>query len=184
MYYQFIRRQTDDNGNEKEYLGVDYGSMDFVLLSAIKEQQEEIEKQNEINTILKEELRLLKETVSTLTHQMARFDIDLQQCCLNHQTVGATGSTQNLDDQPHLAQNVPNPFNQQTIIKYYLPKNSAQSQIRVSDSRGNMLKIFELNESGYGQVNIEASSLVPGTYVYELHVGNSRLDTKRMIILK
>lgn len=36
-------KHTDDNGTQTEYLGVDYGAMDFVLINAIKQQQEMIE---------------------------------------------------------------------------------------------------------------------------------------------
>ena len=81
-------------------------------------------------------------------------------------------------------QNVPNPFNRITLIKYYLPKNAAQAHIRISDMNGNLLKVVEAYEKGYGQIVIEANILAPGTYVYELIVGNERIDTKRMIIQK
>ena len=90
----------------------------------------------------------------------------------------------NVNDKAHLAQNIPNPFNQRTVIKYYLPINSANAQIRISDINGAFIKVIDLTESGYGQVEIEAKTLAPGTYIYELIVGEKGIDSKRMIIQK
>lgn len=166
----------------KEYLAVNPGALDYVLINAVKEQQETIVKLEEKLNRKDERINSLETKVDALVSQMIQFDIDLQQCCLSHSNSGATGSTLNLDDKAHLAQNIPNPFNQQTIIKYYLPKDASQAQIRVNDMKGNLLRVVEVYEKGYGQIELEANILAPGTYTYELIVGNERIDTKRMII--
>jgi hypothetical protein len=177
-----------------EYLSFNPSALDFVLINAIKEQQKEIAALEE--TVAKannydDAIQNLQELVAqlqsenqALSSQMAQFDIDLQQCCLSHSSGAVTGSTSGIDDKAHLAQNIPNPFNQQTIIKYYLPKDAAQAQIRINDMKGNSLRVIEVYEKGYGEITLEASIFAPGTYTYELIVGNERIDTKRMIIQK
>ena len=57
-------------------------------------------------------------------------------------------------------------------------------KIRISDMQGNLIKVIEVYEKGYGQITIDATILAPGTYLYELIVGNERIDSKRMIIQK
>ena len=184
-------------------LGLRYAEFVVPLVKAVQEQQEEIEKLQNTNEI-NEDVKALQETVvkqealindlmtamqnqkaetDALILQMAQFDIDLQKCCLHHQESEPAGST-TLNDKAHLAQNFPNPFNQRTIIKYYLPQSADQVQIRISDIRGKLIKVVEVHEKGYGQIEFEANLLAPGTYVYELHVGNERIDSKRMIIQK
>ena len=47
-------KHKDENGTETEYLGVDYGAMDFVLVNAIKELNERLTKLEEENRRLRE----------------------------------------------------------------------------------------------------------------------------------
>jgi hypothetical protein len=44
---------TDDKGQQTEYLGVDYGAMDFVIINAIKELKERVEALEEENRVLR-----------------------------------------------------------------------------------------------------------------------------------
>ena len=42
------------------------------------------------------------------------------------------------------------------------------------DMKGTILWRFDLVESGYGQVEIDANTFAPGTYVYELIIGDNK----------
>lgn len=173
----------DDEG----FLAINYDGVIPVLTEAIKEQQKEIEslKQSDISRTemaeLKERVEKQDLVIQSLIEQMAQYDLDLQKCCLNHQN--GTGSMNgSVDDKAHLAQNVPNPFNEETLIRYYLPKEMSNAEVRILDLHGNLLQVFSLQSTGYGQLVIEANTLAPATYLYELIVNDERIDSKRMII--
>ena len=205
---------VDEKGNSKDYLGVDYGAMDFVIVNAIKEQQNEIEeiqaaiansenyeeeiaalqatilKQEEINRQLLSALQEQGLQLNNLLQQLNQVELDLQHCCLQHQT-GSTNTSGSSEtglhqDQPHLAQNVPNPFSEKTIIRYYIPnsgKGKVESgMIRVMDLKGTVLWRYDLVDSGYGQIEIDANTFAPATYIYELIVGDKKIDSKKMVI--
>ena len=57
---------TDEHGRSEEYLGVDYGAMDFVLVNAVQEQQEIITTQQEQIDELQEQMHLLQEQMRSL----------------------------------------------------------------------------------------------------------------------
>ncbi|MCB0432002.1 MAG: tail fiber domain-containing protein, partial [Mangrovimonas sp.] len=54
--------QSEDGKTKEDYLGVDYGALDFVLINAIKEQQKIIEQQKERITALERRLDNLERT--------------------------------------------------------------------------------------------------------------------------
>lgn len=59
---------SDDGNTKSNYLGVDYGAMDFILVNAIKEQQAEIKNQHDEIQLLKlqvQELRSILNDVVT-----------------------------------------------------------------------------------------------------------------------
>ena len=83
----------------------------------------------------------------------------------------------------YLKQNVPNPANSNTVISYYLPYNAGSAQIKITDIKGSLLKVYNPSK-GEGQVNIKTGELPVGTYNYSLYVNGKSIDTKQMIITK
>ena len=81
-----------------------------------------------------------------------------------------------------IEQNVPNPFNSNTLINYYIPENMGRSAIRINDMNGKLLKSFTVSTHGSGQIAIKANELSKGTYQYSLVVNGKIVDSKKMTI--
>ena len=81
-----------------------------------------------------------------------------------------------------LYQNAPNPFNDQTVIKYELADPNAQAQIMILNMNGKMLKSIDLNNEG--RITIDGRTLEAGMYLYTLVIDGREIDTKRMILTK
>lgn len=83
----------------------------------------------------------------------------------------------------YIKQNAPNPSNNSTIISYYIPNETRNAQILVTDIKGSVLRAYNVSR-GEGQVNIKSGELSSGTYNYTLYMNNNKIDTKQMIIIK
>lgn len=83
-----------------------------------------------------------------------------------------------------LAQNIPNPFNQTTLINYYLPQTTGSAMIRITGMNGETIKSMALNGTGAGQLNVQTAQLAAGTYMYTLIVDGNLVDTKKMVVVK
>jgi hypothetical protein len=83
-----------------------------------------------------------------------------------------------------LYQNYPNPFNPATTIKFTLPVNS-KVKINVYNSLGQLVEtlVDREMESGYHEVNFNASKLASGIYLYQLQTGDY-VSVKKMLLLK
>jgi len=93
-----------------------------------------------------------------------------------------------------LYQNYPNPFNPSTTIKFSLPVES-RAKINIYNSLGQLVEILvdEGMQSGYHEINFDASKLSSGVYFYQLLVSalhskdgkaGSFTQTKKMILLR
>ncbi|MBS1517003.1 MAG: T9SS type A sorting domain-containing protein [Bacteroidetes bacterium] len=88
----------------------------------------------------------------------------------------------------YLRQNFPNPFNPSTTIGYEIPADSKVS-IKVFDITGKEVTtlVNELEHAGYHSVEMNASELTSGIYLYKIEVQdgkNNFSETKRMILIK
>ncbi len=83
-----------------------------------------------------------------------------------------------------LEQNAPNPFNQSTQISYYIPQTAGNAMIMVTDINGRNIKSVQLSAMGSGQISLQTSQLMSGTYTYSLYVDGNLIDTKKMILAK
>jgi hypothetical protein len=83
-----------------------------------------------------------------------------------------------------LYQNYPNPFNPTTTIKFALPVDS-RVKINVYNSLGQLVEtlVDKEMESGYHEVNFNASRLASGVYLYQLQAGEY-ISIKKMLLLK
>ena len=81
-----------------------------------------------------------------------------------------------------LFQNTPNPFSNETEIKYYMPENADNACIYVFSLNGNLLLTKPITQMGNGSIVISNSELEAGMYIYTLAVGGVEVDSKRMIL--
>ena len=79
-----------------------------------------------------------------------------------------------------LYQNEPNPFNQSTQIRYFLPTEVQSAFIYLFNMQGALIK--SLAADAVGSLTIEAAELAPGMYIYSLIADGKEVDSKRMIV--
>lgn len=148
--------QYDENGKVIGQLpalkSVNYEGLIPVLIAAVQEQQQQIDEQNAIIAELKQ--RLPEDAFNS-------------------------GSVVN---QVRLYQNEPNPFNRETVIRYYVPESIEQAYIAVYDLTGKQLLTVPLTQKGENAITVASNSLSAGIFVYAIIADNKLIDSKRMII--
>lgn len=82
-----------------------------------------------------------------------------------------------------LSQNIPNPLNGNTSIRYNVPTGSTSAQLVITDNSGKTVKQMQLVK-GAGNINIDASALTSGTYNYSLFVDGKLVESKKMVVAK
>lgn len=78
--------------------------------------------------------------------------------------------------------NTPNPFSNETEIKYFVPENAKNACIYVFSLNGNLMLTKPLTQTGNSNIIISNSELSAGMYVYTLAIGGIEVDSKRMIL--
>jgi hypothetical protein len=134
---------------------------------------------------------VLVESIKELSFKQDSLTRVITACCRNGNGKKSIGNVQgeneagfSLENQEGavLYQNIPNPFNQQTSIKYQLPNLYSEASIMIFDLQGKMIKSYPLTQSGSGSLIINGFELHPGMFVYSLLVDGKLVDTKRMIL--
>ena len=84
-----------------------------------------------------------------------------------------------------LEQNYPNPFNPTTTISFSVPK-SGDVTLTVYNMLGQKVRtlVSEKLNAGTYRYKFDASNLSSGVYIYQINVGNSFNQSKKMILLK
>jgi hypothetical protein len=100
----------------------------------------------------------------------------------NQQTTGINTSTPTNTNGAMLYQNTPNPWNQTTIVKCYVPQGSQNVSLLVFDLNGTLKSTFAINETGTVNITINANQLISGMYYYTLIINGQEIDTKKMIL--
>ncbi len=146
------------DGSE-EYLSINSGDIVFMLVNAVKEQQKVIDKLN------------------SRIDKLEKLNIDSKDLEIINETEVSFNSEANI------SQNAPNPFNNQTVISYYVPKNSSSANIQIFDATGAVIKNIPL-QTGNGELTINSGELPSGIYNYSLVINNQIVKTNKMILTK
>lgn len=85
--------------------------------------------------------------------------------------------------QNKLYQNTPNPFKEQTVIRFSLADDVQDAAICIFDMTGKTIKKLPVS-SGMESVSIGGYELGEGMFLYSLVVNGQEIDTKKMIISK
>jgi len=145
--------------NDKTGKAIDYIGIIPILVEAFKEQNKTIE--------------TLQAKVSKLEGKKASARKQNEQTIILETISGA-----------YLYQNVPNPFNIETQIRYFLPESVKDAFITVTDLTGKQIKSIVISTKGESFITIKANQLNAGFYVYALIADGQIIDTKRMVIIE
>ncbi|MGB6035681.1 MAG: tail fiber domain-containing protein [Cryomorphaceae bacterium] len=169
---------------EAERMGVFYDDLIPVLAKAIQEQNETIEEVQKENEDLTQENQNLRSELDEVKNRMNRFEQDLVSCCFDSQS-GQTNASSTSSDDAELGQNIPNPFSESTVIRYYLPDGIANAIIRITEMGGSPVQDLQLGATrGANQIEFQTQGLAAGTYLYSLFVDGKFVDTKKMMIVR
>ncbi|MBK8845588.1 MAG: tail fiber domain-containing protein [Bacteroidetes bacterium] len=166
--------KTDEITGERtkipaEQLGVFYSDLIPVLIKGMQEQQTEI--------------KLRDSRIVGLEDRLTQMEKDLSQCCLSHNEK-ATNTDIVVSDIAKLEQNAPNPFNQNTTIKVYIPAKTVTAKLMVYSATGQTVKTVDIQSKGLNTITIEGSELQSGIYNYTLFIDGLVIDSKQMILTK
>ncbi|WP_299212152.1 T9SS type A sorting domain-containing protein [uncultured Aquimarina sp.] len=98
------------------------------------------------------------------------------------QTLGVPENNLGKAEAAILYQNIPNPFNGTSSIKYYVPNHVSSAAIVFSNTSGQVMSNVAIENVGDGELNINSDGLSAGTYFYTLYVEGRKIETKKMVI--
>ena len=170
LQYQEIINEGDDKafkiGETMDYLAIDGSSIKYMLVNAIKEQQQLIENQNKIISELQSTVGKLSEKVNNGINSNTDLLIDL---------VGNKNVAK-------LFQNTPNPLTNATTINIFIPENVKSADLKIQDLNGKLIEKVNIDDRGIQTLNIRLSDFASGLYTYTLETDGKIVDTKKMII--
>ena len=161
--YDFSGIDVDETG----VYGLRYAEFVVPLVKAVQELSEQVNDLSEQNSQLRAQINELQEKDALRSGNAGESVTGLQNAASN----GAV-----------LQQNAPNPFNQSTQIKYYLPATVKTAYLCIYDLQGTQLKQTAIQERGEGAQTLYGSELKAGIYLYTLVADGQEVDTKRMIL--
>ncbi len=138
------------------YKAVNYDGLIPVLIEALKEQKQTFESK-----------------IEALEAKIAQIE---------KQPLESVEGNEELLQLPQLHQNQPNPFDETTKIKMYLPEEVQNATLYIYNMQGQTLKQVTISERGNTEIEIAGNTLSSGVYLYALIADNQEIDMKRMIL--
>lgn len=132
---------------------IDYVAIIPVLIEAIKEQQEQIED--------------LTDVKKDLIELQLKFD-------------QLTSKNKSIDQETIDLSNTPNPFTFSTKIKFKIPFNFDNGEIKIVSRQGHAVETLKLS-SGMSSITFDGSSLMKGIYYYYLILDGEFVKSNSMI---
>lgn len=171
--------------NDRDMYGLRYAEFVVPLVKAVQEldqndtaqirRLDELKLENEMLRSENEEIRKRLSKLEILFSEQNKLSAD------DAQNAGNVMSLQN--PEASLGQNIPNPFNNTTVIPFRLPGNYNEALLLISDNSGKIIYTVRLS-SDESQISIEAGLLPAGTYNYSLIIDGKLLSTRQMLLTK
>jgi len=129
--------------------------------------------------------------IKNYENRLSNLENVVNACCTINKSMINNGSGQGdvekvinieLANDVILYQNEPNPFGENTVIRYYIPSGLDGAAYMVfTDLYGKELNKIELTEKGFGKINADTQKLGGGVYTYSLIINGVVKDTRKMI---
>lgn len=152
------------------------------LEETVAQQEEEIIRLKEELEVQNQRLNSLEGLVHELYAYMQTCGPKSENCQLPEIKPNNNNNSGELNSPSWIDQNIPNPFNEDAVINYYIASDVSHANISVYDMNGKLVMSSDISESGHGQFNINASGLAPATYIYKFTVNGKFIGEHKMVI--
>ena len=183
----FVSSIVHKSANSTDPYALSYEEIVVPLVKAVQEL-------SKANDSLKSAKKTTDSLLTVLQKQLIINTTNLQQqintCCpkaSGQKTTGDNSADPTTDVElvsksAILYQNMPNPFGDGTVVKYFVPENITSASIIFYDEFGNEINNVELPNKGITAVlNLTTLNLALGVYSYSLIVNGKVIDTKKMM---
>lgn len=168
LHYGLIAQELQEiypelvNKEQDGYLSINYVELVPVLIRSIQELKQELDeiKGNSEDIVMS---RMMGSTFEDVT--------------------ASVDATEASSVSASLSQNTPNPFTEQTTIRFTLPDEAQNASICIFDMSGKMLRQIPVSPSMHS-ITIKGYELQAGMYIYSLLISGKEILTKRMILSK
>lgn len=177
------RGTTVKNGDEEsttyeDYLMLDPSAIPYMLINAIKEQQAQMDAKDEKIENLESKIDKLELALNSLIDRINGDDLGNN----NSDILNEDDVVLSMASLPYLRQNVPNPYDNETSIDYFVPETAQNVTINFFDNQGKLLKSQVISQRGEGKLNVRNEDLPSGTYVYSLIIDGQMISSKKMSV--
>lgn len=176
MNVNVIKYNFKKSANDKQHYGVSAQELKEIYPDMVKEDQDGYLAVNyiELVPILIRSIQELKTELDVLQKSSESSR------AMELSTTGINLSAYNGN---MLYQNVPNPFQNQTTIRFKVSEKAKDAAICILDMSGKMLKKIPVSK-GMENISINGYEFNEGLYLYSLIVNGQEIDTKKMVITK
>jgi hypothetical protein len=164
VFPSLVTHQVDPERGLDTYL-LNYSGFGAIAIKGIQELQQTIQDQRQEITSLEERLATLETALKAIT-----FGKLVGDQLIDKKSSGVL-----------LEQNHPNNFDKSTTIRYTIPAD-ANAFLLLFDNEGNLVKSLKAPASG--KVELNASGLKTGIYIYTLMVNGEPAASKRLMVAK
>ncbi|MEL6131929.1 MAG: tail fiber domain-containing protein [Bacteroidota bacterium] len=181
---ELVRPAITPDGDEDDFVVMNYDGIIPVLTEAIKEQQEIIDEQNitiDDQEVRNDQQQALIEKQQIVIDQLLNRLQEVESRLGIQSDAPANQNPQGPFGEIKLNQNRPNPADGRTIIDYTIPSEIAQAQLVIFDITGAEVNRVEV-QAGFGSLEIQAGELAAGTYVYTIEVEGQSVARRKMVI--
>jgi trimeric autotransporter adhesin len=156
MVKQEVREEA--NGAKTDYLSVDFGAMDFMLINAVKELDQQVLASQAENAALREELATMRADIAQLktagTAQPKATDLRIS----------------------------PNPITSEAVLHYTLPSGVRTASVQVISVTGEVVATIALANMVEGTTTIKSEQFAAGTYIAKLVADGKTLASQRLVV--
>lgn len=175
LKYQEIINEGEDKafktGETLDYLAIDGSSIRYMLVNAVKEQQEFIEYQDR-------KITELNNTVSGLENMVSQLVEKVNNLTNSDLSIDLMRSGKTLE----LYQNTPNPVKNTTKIKTFIPTHVIDAHIKIQDLNGKLIKKVAIQNRGFQTLVLSVNDFAPGLYTYTLESDGTIVSSKKMLV--
>ena len=163
------------------YAAVSYSTVEYVqlipvIIKAIQLLESKLHLSDSLNSVQAAQITALTSSISSCCSNSSVRLTGISGGSINQQNINLSDA-----DVIVLNQNTPNPFAEQTTISYNVPAKYKFAQMVFKTIEGKIIRTVDITTKGKGQLNVFASDLSAGLYVYSLIVDGEIVDTKKMV---